>query len=224
MPDISTPPTKDGKTSLGKSDTDIDFLAKEFLIVTEDNIETRTYLVDRVLPTLVLALEKLLVEMERSQVHSKMLTEKGIATKALEDSLNETMNEELEPTLGGDYNFDPINWLSQFLFRNNPRYANFTEASAYMKYMNGVAKELKAKMFDITESKRAAAEAEKQAQLTKLKQTKAIETRRKTAKRRTYMELLEAVYRKWISRLWRAFPGYLCKDELVKPTVWLSLL
>lgn len=104
----------------------LDILAKDWFSSEDESVETRAYLVDKIMPTLVLGLEKLLVEVGR----------KGLADKD-------------EP----DPNFNPINYLAQYLMRNNPRFSNFSEASPYVRGLRSVGEELKKQLFDLEENR-----------------------------------------------------------------------
>ena len=101
----------------------MDVLASEWLDTTPANIETRRYLVEKLLPTLVLGLEKLLQDVER----------KGLVDQ---DTLSDQ--------------FNPINTLAQYLMRNNPRFSNFPEASPYMQSMRLVEQELKERAYELS--------------------------------------------------------------------------
>lgn len=103
-----------------------EILAKQWLNDNEATLEVRAYLVDKVLPTLILGVEKLLQEADK-----KGLTEE---------------NEE-------DPNFNPINFLAQYLLRNNPKYSNFSEASPYVRGLREVAEELRRQLFNIEDNR-----------------------------------------------------------------------
>ena len=104
----------------------IEVLAREWFSGNTVNIETRAFLVDKVMPTLILGVEKLLNEVQR---------------------LDLAEAEEHDP------NFNPINYLAQYLMRNNPRYSNFSEASPYVRGLRKVAEELRLHLFDLDENK-----------------------------------------------------------------------
>ena len=104
----------------------LDALASEWLAGDAETTQIRIYVVDHVLPTLIPGLEKLLVEVEKRD-------------------LIETQ----EP----DRNFNPVNFLAQYLMRNNPRYSNFSEASPYIRGLRSVAEQLKLELFHAAEYK-----------------------------------------------------------------------
>lgn len=101
-------------------------LAKDWFKDNRATIETRAFLVDKILPTLIIGCEKLLIEVDR----------RGLA-------------EATSP----DPSFNPINFLGQYLMRNNPRYSNFSEASPYIRGLREISEELKKQLFDIEENR-----------------------------------------------------------------------
>ena len=104
----------------------LDALASEWLAGDADTAQVRIYVVDHILPTLISGLEKLLVEVEKR---------------------------DLVETEVPDRNFNPVNFLGQYLMRNNPRYSNFSEASPYIRGLRSVAEQLKQELFNVTEYK-----------------------------------------------------------------------
>ena len=97
----------------------LDLLAKEWLDHSSVNLSTRAYLASRLLPTLIMGLDNLLVEVSKQGLHDV-------------DS---------EP----HHNFNPVNFLARYLMRNNPKYcSNLPEASPYSRSMQRVADELNA--------------------------------------------------------------------------------
>ncbi|XP_053131357.1 EF-hand calcium-binding domain-containing protein 5 isoform X2 [Hemicordylus capensis] len=106
-----------------------DQLCKEWFNDESVTLETRTYLLDKLLPTLVPGVEKLLKVAERK--------------KALEAA-------EFEPL-----RFDPLNFLGEYLMRNNPAYALSAMPNPYMRGMKAVTDELKAQVPETTMHKLA---------------------------------------------------------------------
>ncbi|XP_047614359.1 EF-hand calcium-binding domain-containing protein 5 [Phacochoerus africanus] len=93
-----------------------DNLAKEWFNTETMTLNTRAYLLDKLLPTLVPGMEKMLMQVEKK----KLLTEADIPTK-----------------------FDPINHLGEYLMRNNPNYIKDVELSGYQRVMRDVTEDLK---------------------------------------------------------------------------------
>ncbi|XP_013358806.1 PREDICTED: EF-hand calcium-binding domain-containing protein 5 isoform X2 [Chinchilla lanigera] len=92
-----------------------DNLAKEWFNTDSTALSTRAYLLDKLLPTLVPAMEKMLAQREK-----KLLTEADISTK-----------------------FDPITHLGECLMRNNPNYIKDPGMSGYQRVMREVTEDLK---------------------------------------------------------------------------------
>ena len=101
-------------------------LALEWFNSTDPSTETRAYLIENFLPILVLGCEKVLKEAE-----AKKLVQKNLA----------------------DHNFNPINYLAQYLLRNNPKYNNHNETSAYVRTMREIYQELRDQMFSMQGNK-----------------------------------------------------------------------
>lgn len=104
----------------------VDTLAREWLNTNEVTVDARAYLLERLLPTLILGIEKLLTEAER----------RGLTYK------NESSPD-----------FNPLNYLAQYLMRNNPRYSNFPEASPYIRGLREVTEELKTHVFSFEDNR-----------------------------------------------------------------------
>lgn len=111
----------------------IEVLARDWLNENEATLEVRTYMVDKVLPNLILGVEKLLSEADK---------------RGLTDGNGE------------DPDFNPINFLAQYMMRNNPRYSNFSEASPYVRGIREVSEELKKQLFNIEDNRLARIKAE----------------------------------------------------------------
>ncbi|XP_073653266.1 EF-hand calcium-binding domain-containing protein 5 isoform X2 [Tursiops truncatus] len=93
-----------------------DNLAKEWFSTENMTLNTRAYLLDKLLPTLVPGMEKMLMQVEKK----KLLAEVDIPTK-----------------------FDPINHLGEYLMRNNPNYIKDSGMSGYQRVMRNIAEDLK---------------------------------------------------------------------------------
>ncbi|CAB3983043.1 Hypothetical predicted protein, partial [Paramuricea clavata] len=100
----------------------LDVLAREWMNNNPATIDLRIYLIENLFPSLIMGLEKLLTEAEKRELVD---TETAVS------------------------NFNPVNYLAQYLMRNNPRYSNFPEASPYAKGLRKVAEDLKSEIFEI---------------------------------------------------------------------------
>ena len=146
----------------------IDILAKEWLNLVKPSIESRLYLLEHVLPPAILGVEKLCTEVSR---------------RGLENS------SALVP--GG---FNPINYLAQYMMRNNPRYSNFAEASPYMRGLRQVSTDLREQVLSIEENKLARLKAEARRRRDERERQEALEREREAEKRR----MLGEVFDEWI--------------------------
>ncbi|KAM6163661.1 EF-hand calcium-binding domain-containing protein 5 [Rhynchocyon petersi] len=91
-----------------------DNLANEWFNMEGTTLSTRAYLLDKLLPTLIPGMEKMLMQTEKKmhfeEVHSPA-------------------------------KFDPLNFLGEYLMRNNPNYAN-EKTSGYQRVMRKVTEDL----------------------------------------------------------------------------------
>ena len=94
----------------------LELLAREWLYEQNAGTEMRWYMVETLLPTLVIGLEKLLDE---------------VSMRGLENTTEQQAD------------FNPVNYIAQYLMRNNPRYSNSAEAHPYCSTMRDVSEQLK---------------------------------------------------------------------------------
>ncbi|KAI9202222.1 uncharacterized protein BJ171DRAFT_628618 [Polychytrium aggregatum] len=186
----------------------IRLLANDFLNVSDLSLDTRAYLVETALPALILALEKLLREAEKRNAFS---TFPMPATGGEDHSL-------VQPDRPNELPFSPLNWLAQYLYRNNPRYANFTDTtgSPYLQAMHTVNIQLKARLFELETNNRARKRAEELARIREEARRQALRTAQMEERRRMFIELLENTFRSWTAKLWRVSPGFLFHEELME--------
>ncbi|XP_075710447.1 EF-hand calcium-binding domain-containing protein 5 isoform X2 [Rhinoderma darwinii] len=97
-----------------------DVLAREWFSQDKASVDTRTYLLDQLMPTVVHGVQSLLMELEKKKV--------------LEDD---------------SVKFDPVNYLGEFLMRQNPEFISGTEKSAYIRGLEQVVADLKDNVFDL---------------------------------------------------------------------------
>lgn len=148
----------------------LEMLAREWLDQHRASLETRSYLVEKLLPTLVVGLDKLLAE-----VTSRNLVE----------------STEHQP------DFNPVNFIAQYLMRNNPRYSNFAEAHPYCKTMKQVSEELKRIAYSLEGNKLAELKAKSRLRNLAMEG----EEFHRVAEERRRSELLRHVHGQWL------FPG-----------------
>ncbi|XP_077167409.1 EF-hand calcium-binding domain-containing protein 5 [Paroedura picta] len=106
-----------------------DSLSREWFDEEAMTLETRAYLLDKLLPTLVPGVEKLLKVAERKKV--------------------------LEAEPEQPCEFDPINFLGEYLMRCNPSYAVSAPPDPYVRGIKAVTEELKAQVPETTLNKLA---------------------------------------------------------------------
>ncbi|KAJ3101695.1 EF-hand calcium-binding domain-containing protein 5 [Phlyctochytrium planicorne] len=189
-------------------------LTNDFLNVSDMSLDLRTYLVETTLPSTVLALEKLIKEVERRGLlqEGAALTPAGGVALAAEDSALDIQPD--KPLLT---TFNPINWLAQYLYRNNPRYSNFVDplSAPYISSMNQIGDHLKARLFELHTSRRARLHAEELARKREDERTLKALYQKQEEKRLIFVELLATVFRKWSLKNWRMNPGFLLRSEIV---------
>ncbi|KAI8847123.1 hypothetical protein BC829DRAFT_397252 [Chytridium lagenaria] len=173
-------------------------LTNDFLNVADLSLDLRAYLVETTLPSAVLALEKLIREVERRRLleDDAQLTPAGGTPQP---------DKPLETT------FNPINWLAQYLYRNNPRYSNFTDplAAPYIASMQHIGDHLKARLFELHTNRRARLHAEELARKREDERMRKALLLKQEEKRNLFSELLCSVFRKWMA------PGFLMKTEII---------
>ena len=153
----------------------LEMLAKEWLNEHRAGIDTRCYLVEKLLPTLVVGLEKLLTE---------------VSLRELTDVT------EMQP------DFNPINFMAQYLMRNNPRYSNFAEAHPYCRTMRQVAEDVKKVSYSIEENKLAELKSRTKHRRTERERVEAI----RAAEEKRREELLTSAFSEWLLSTERSVP------------------
>lgn len=96
-----------------------DWLAKEWLSDEKQSLDTRIYLLDKLLPTVITGMEKLSMKVER----------KGVLVP------------DKEPA-----QFNPINFLGEYLMRHNPQHGASAKPGPYLRALKMVTEELKSEM------------------------------------------------------------------------------
>lgn len=144
----------------------LELLASEWLTEQRAGFDTRAYLAENLLPTLVLGAEKLLTEVSL----------RGIAEC-----------EETQP------DFNPVNYLAQYLMRNNPRYSNFAEAHPYCRTMHEVTEKLKRMAVSVDENKLAGLKAHMRQRREERERREAVQTQEEGRRE----SVLKEVFTRW---------------------------
>lgn len=124
----------------------IDVLAAQWLNDVDASTDTRMYMVEKLLPSLIFAMEKLLQEAHK----------RGVVPAPDDADDGSGSGSDSAPAVDvAASGLNPINFLGQHLMRNNPRFSNFSEASPYMMSMRLVQEKLKQKVYDMEENRMA---------------------------------------------------------------------
>ena len=145
----------------------VDILAREWLNLVSLSPESRIYLLENILPLVILGIEKLCTE---------------VSKRGLEDCVELTSE------------FNPINYLGQYLMRNNPQYSNFAEASPYMRGLKQASNELREQVLRLEESKLAKLKASAR----KRREEREKEEARVKEVKANKMEAVRMVFRDWV--------------------------
>ncbi|XP_053561196.1 EF-hand calcium-binding domain-containing protein 5 [Bombina bombina] len=97
-----------------------DELSREWFSDDKTTVETRAYLLDKLMPTIVPAVEAMLKQVEEK--------------KAIEDN---------------SVKFDPVNFLGEYLMRHNPDFTSDSEEQPYVRGLKEVVADLTKHVFDI---------------------------------------------------------------------------
>ncbi|EGW12177.1 EF-hand calcium-binding domain-containing protein 5 [Cricetulus griseus] len=108
-----------------------DELAEDWFYTDSMTLTTRAYLLDKLLPILIPGVEQMLMQVEKR----KLLSQDDIPTK-----------------------FDPINYLGEYLMRNNTHYIKDPGMSGYQRVMKEVTEELKIHVPDTISNRGSVAE------------------------------------------------------------------
>nr|CAB3241204.1 EF-hand calcium-binding domain-containing protein 5-like [Phallusia mammillata] len=108
----------------------LDLLARDWFNDNAVSSELRVYLIEKLLPTLVLGMEKLLLEAEK----------RGLIENDEDPDFTRSR-------------FNPLNLLAQYLMRNNPRYCQLHESSPYVRGLKKVAEDLKRDVYQLEANK-----------------------------------------------------------------------
>ncbi|KAI9014654.1 hypothetical protein BC832DRAFT_546037 [Gaertneriomyces semiglobifer] len=199
-------------------------LAHDFLNVPDLSLDLRAYMVETTLPTLIFALEKLLREVEKKHLLGDGSDSGGSTLPASRNAPTEKLTDQgLGTGLATQLDkpveqFDCINWLAQFLYRNNPRFSNFADAnsSPYLQSMQTATAQLKERLFEVEATQRAKRRAEELQRRQAEERAERLREAQEAERVRGFRELLGTAFRKWVGRLWRPANGTVSHPELLQ--------
>ncbi|XP_063722704.1 EF-hand calcium-binding domain-containing protein 5-like isoform X2 [Symsagittifera roscoffensis] len=183
----------------------LDILTTDWFITTIDTVELRSYITDKVLPQLVLGLEKLLMEADRRGL--PYIAEKKAATLEMDVEKRMELNK-VEAIIGSlrgdsvrkedypsyDPNFNPLNFLARYLMRNNPRFNNQSENSPYARGLRAISHQLRQKVFSSEENRLAAIKMEAR----KKREEREERERERLAEKARKESQLEYIFFSWV--------------------------
>jgi glutamyl/glutaminyl-tRNA synthetase len=173
---------------------------EDFLNVCEESLETRTYLVKTTLPTVVMALDGLLKELSNRNINLNIIRKKNDIDSGEKDQPNPI--------------FDSLNWLAQFLFRNNPSHSNIHE-SDYFHRAKIVCGKLEERIEQLNAEKETIRIARELAEIAEKERIEKERIARLAQIQAQYLELFATSFKIWIQSLWRKDPGELYNFEIV---------
>jgi hypothetical protein len=179
----------------------IDEIVQQYLDVEDVSVETRKYLVDKTLPTVVLGLECLLKE----------LVQKNLEFNSKNYSISK---QDLIQTDKPSYSFDSLNFLAQYFFRNNPQYG-LTEKGSYAVKSEKIVNQLNQRITEIELQRKARIEAEELARKLERERIEQERQARLMEKKKQFEEFLGLSFRLWIQNLWRKEPGKVYRSEIL---------
>ncbi|ORY51362.1 hypothetical protein BCR33DRAFT_712440 [Rhizoclosmatium globosum] len=210
-------------------------LANEFFKTNDISLELRTYMLENIIPTMMMALEKLLREVDvRGMANSddfiEAINETNEEASGSQDDLKPTAITKDDDTTQSSKDrleiqidkptkipFNPINWIAQYLYRNNPRYVDPTDISnvPYFQQLRTVSQQTKARLFEFQLTQRATLRAEAMARKREKERLKKARTQQMEEMRLLFEQLLSTVFKKWTGKLWRIVNGSITKNEML---------
>ncbi|KAJ3240078.1 EF-hand calcium-binding domain-containing protein 5 [Chytriomyces hyalinus] len=199
-------------------------LADEFFKANDLSLELRTYLLENAMPTLMLALTKLLQDVDRRGMIDEdnsidMIQEADAECVPKNMKVQVSSKNALDPEIDKpkEAPFDPIIWTAQFLYRNNPRYVNAADVSnaPYFQQLRTVSQQTKAKLFEFQLTQRAHQRAEAMARKREKERLMKARTQQMEEMRSLFDQLLSTVFKKWTGKLWRIVNGSITKTEML---------
>lgn len=202
-------------------------LTNDFLNVADVSLEVRAYLVETVLPCVIMSLEKLLKEadkrglvdsFEKNSSGAQAMDSVAVAAETARGGGGLVV---AQPDLARDSMFDPVNWLGQHLYRNNPRYSNFGSANyssssnnPYHQDLTALTKILRTNLFEMEITQKMRRRAKEREMQMKVEQIARAELQKIEDNRNMFTGLLTTVFKRWTGKFWRLDSGTLMRNEI----------
>ncbi|ORZ39843.1 hypothetical protein BCR44DRAFT_54826 [Catenaria anguillulae PL171] len=188
----------------------VDVLTADFLKFSPETdagaaVERRAYLVDGTLPVVVLALERLLHEMERRKIQVgpdgqvQSLSESQVKQPPSMACTSQTIQRDHLPAP-----FEPLLWLAQYLYRHNPKHSAGPLAAGptsmasltYKQNLRNISNALNNRLDELQKARIAQLRAERAARDKESQRRKLIKQLIRDEKTKTTRELTAAVFRR----------------------------
>ncbi|EPZ33413.1 hypothetical protein O9G_003916 [Rozella allomycis CSF55] len=180
----------------------IEFLTEDLLNTGFENelsIENEVYLVENILPSVVHAMQSLIVEVQR-----KNILKNDIEMNTIDVDM---------PTLK-EPRFDPINWIAQFLYRKNPKYNPNVCKTEYEKQLCIISDMLKSRRAKIVEAKEERLKLEKQRRAWEREKKRLQKEKEEHEYKENVKKSWESVIKELTKGLCRAGNPFVTKNEL----------
>jgi hypothetical protein len=196
----------DSKESEQDNTAMLELLASEFLNIQlghETAIDNEAYLLENMVPTVVLALQSLLIEVKKKGY----LENKGITTGAKHFDTPQIPH----------VPFDPINWMAQWIFRHNPKHLDAKKQKdlAYAQKLKEISAGLNVRVGDIVKLRTERQEQQRQIRLAEKERKRLLKEKLEKERKEAIETKVGTIFNEWSSGLMRMKTSYVTTEEIV---------